>query len=211
MEFTKGEIYKNKTWNYLSPGLRFLSEEFIHAFNSITKLAVGIYDNRFRESHLEANYFYVLVLESDPHLPSFLSYVKRVGYFVEDYNKNFGGTFNCKIIVLDFKQEDFQRAMHYFTLGKYSQMYDKEDVDFLFTGLNRKQFKNVLLKSELAVEKHMKQVNYIFNTNLTMQEVRDFDEYELPPTHKEEVFNSSFDLYITSQEGRYKSLHSLLI
>lgn len=199
MQIKSGELYENRTAKYLFPAIKHYGEELLNYINYFIKLGVGLSDENKKLQRgcifilLDANPKTYKILEYKDKLDKFITWLKYQNYYVTDYIYSNKKDEESHMIVLDFPME-YNNAYIKFMLGRYSQMYTKSEIDFLFPlrkNLSQKDLdrrvaiRNVLLKENES--DFIKQVNSDFGTNISKFDIK--KELDYPFDYKEEVFN----------------------
>ena len=128
-----GEIYRNKTLLYLVPALNFYGPTLKVKLNLVFKLAFGVYDTLLDGSHLEGQKnIYILIDKAiRPELyENFMTWVKHQEYYVTDYAMDeLEGRRQMLVLAFPLELED---AYDKFLEGKYSKMYQKQEIATFF-------------------------------------------------------------------------------
>ena len=75
-----------------------------------------------------------------------------------------------------------------FVQSKYSKMYNKSQLEFLFSNVTRKNEYDVFTRTTEKVKEFVKEINTQFKTDVTPSDVVDA-ELETPLVKEEEIFN----------------------
>lgn len=211
MQIQSGKLYKNKTWLYLYPCLKFYGQELRQHLNSFLKLGVGISDHNLNITN-GFNNIYILfdtepVLEKDSDLVKykenfnkFLDWLRYQYYYETDYvfeELKYSGK---HMVVLKIPSKH-DITLIKFIQGQYSEMYTTKDINEYYMYISNpdqqieatknekiKKVRNVLTKNKEYLPEFVKQVNLLYKTEVTEE---DFKEAELdfPPSLEEETFN----------------------
>jgi hypothetical protein len=188
MKIEVGKKYINKTHMYLRPAIKSFGNSFISQYNEVQTLAVGIHDASVGEFRNKFLYIMLNRSHNSEHCANFIQWLNiSENYFVKDYLVD---EYHKHMIVLKFP-ERFINAYDKFLLGKYSEMYTKEDLKYLnFENFEDKTPFNVLTKNRQYNDTYTKILNAEFNSTLLKEEVLDL-EYDLPWSlyPEKEIFN----------------------
>jgi hypothetical protein len=184
-----GKLYENKTLKYLVPALRIYGETFKAKVNLVYKIAFGISDSLLEGSYLEGqpNLFMLVDRTVYPNnFNNFTNWIKTHESYVTDYP--YGSELDARfhMFVLAFPPH-LGDAYSKFLDGRYSKMYTKDEIEFFFEG--RESTKTVLTKRISAIPTLLEKISHEFGENLSYEEVKGFNEYDLPPKKEEEFFN----------------------
>lgn len=192
MNIERGQFYINKTWRFLLPCLRGHGESFVRKFNPVFKLAVGIHDTLLDGTDFaEGRNVYILcnTISQSKAFEDFLIWIREEDYYITDYCPDSDFQSSRKRMIVIRVPDRFNSAYDNFLKGKYSKMYDQEDINSLFSiPAREKEYKILTLDSTYA-EEFVKQVNKEFSTTVTVEEFESFEEMEIPLKRCEEVFN----------------------
>jgi hypothetical protein len=190
MELLDNGTYINKTYKYLMPSLRGYGDDFVLNFNIFWKMAVGIHDITLNGSNLNQGKNIIVMFNKNykpeitntalVNLRKHPSYVTDYSYEADFINSN------RHMLVIEIP-ERFHKAYDSFIKGKYSEMYNSEELKLLFS-VSKDKERNVLLKNSDYKQKYINTINETFGTLMT---VEDFDDIELdlPLVNVEEIFN----------------------
>lgn len=183
MKFQLGDIVmegnttlENKTRKYLLPILKKYGEEFTVKFNSIFKVACGVGDIVVENSglHYEKHLFVLININlAKKQFINFIEWIKLQDYYEDDYV--YGNIQKSKLHMIVLKIPDkYCNSLNELKGGKYSKMYNKEDIDKLFN--NYPDITKVLIKEANYKLNFIKKVNEMYQTRI---EDFDIDDYEL--------------------------------
>ena len=193
MQIEIGKRYDNKTWRFLFPCLRGHGDIFASKINPLYKLAVGVYDYTLKDQTKfnGRNIFILLDMYSQNKLcTDFIEFVKYQSYYVTHYcpDTDFGNS--RKMMIVISIPERFEPAYDAFIRGKYSEMYNEEEVRILFSNPDRRREYDILSKSTESQKDFLECFSTEFgiscSTNYFDLPLR---ELELPPRLSEEIFN----------------------
>lgn len=201
MQIQSGKLFENRTLYYLYPCLKDYGSNFISKLNSVFKLAVGIRDN-YHNNKIKSLYLLISHNYGNSNISSttyrksfknFLNYIREHSSYITDYPVNFN---ESHMIVIKFP-EKYYIAYDNFLLGKYSKMYDKSQIDFIYPiqGISEKTLKRNLLsravinKNRTGLEHYKKVIKEEFNVILQDSDCMDNREFDIPYNKKEEIFN----------------------
>lgn len=210
MEIHSGKLFKNKTWRYLYPTLKYYGPDLDNYITSFIKLSIGIGD--INVAFEEDNLFILFDVELKNHMQinlqkyrekfqQFLHFVKIQHYYTSDYVYKYDKFSTGHIVVLKIPYI-FKNAMYNFIKGKYSLMYSEEQIKKYFgfrkfdnktleREVNKiiKSTRDVFLKDEKRKKAFIKRVNFDFDTNIKEEMFNDNFELDYPPRFSEEIFN----------------------
>lgn len=201
MQIQSGKLFENRTLYYLYPCLKDYGSNFISKLNSVFKLAIGIGDN-YHNNKIKSLYLLISHNYGNSNISSttyrksfkdFLNYIREHSSYIADYPVNFN---ESHMIVIRFP-ERYYIAYDNFLLGKYSKMYDKSEIDFIYPiqGISEKTLKRNLMsraiisKNKTGLEHYKKIVKEEFNVILQDSDCMDNREFDIPYNKKEEIFN----------------------
>lgn len=186
------QIFQNKTVKYLFPCLIEYGEEFVKSLNYFTKVFVGIGDLKHIDFNIENPQIYILFeIEDYSFIPffQFLKELKQKKYYVDDYPFK-ADIRDTKYFVVVLTIPEKHRDTYYnFKKGNYSQMYSEEDIDRLYAG--KECLETRVLRKDTTLYVHL--VNRIkeeYATTVSLEDMGNINEYELPPDMELEVLNS---------------------
>ena len=191
MNIIIGKPYKNKTWRYLLPCLKYHGTEFTKFFDTTFKLAVGIHDTLVNDSpYIKGRNIFILIDKrfNEPRFDEFLQWIKLQDYYVEDYCPDSEILLSVKHIVIVNVPKGLENAYDMFVQSKYSKMYNKSQLEFLFSNVTRKNEYDVFTRTTEKVKEFVKEINTQFKTDVTLSDVVDA-ELETPLVKEEEIFN----------------------
>jgi hypothetical protein len=197
MNIQHGKLYKNKTFKYLYPLLKYYGQELKIKLNLLSKLAMGIGDTN---KTLDYKHLYILV-DSSPqfrtYLSEFLEFVRDQSYYVEDYV--YSTNQHMIVFTLPTKAE---YVIQTFLAGKYSDMYSTKEIDYMFEHIpnmdnkeiiikrNKElvEIKKVLKKDTSILPEFLKRINMDFGVEADSTKFKNA-ELDYPPNLEEEIFN----------------------
>src|SRR6187402_2593397 len=140
MQIQSGKLYKNRTWKYIYPCLKYYGPELNKHLGTFFKLGVGINDYNM-DIKGERNHIFILV---DTNLPfssedqikeyklkfsKFLDWLTYQHYYVADYvYEDFTGK-HMIVLQLPYKHD---ASFLSFVQGKYSDMYGTKEINDYF-------------------------------------------------------------------------------
>ena len=144
MKIEFGKAFDNKTWRFLIPTIRGHGEDFVNRFNiMIRKLAYGIYDKALEGAQIleDRRPIFILCDKNSVQFEDFLIYIRNQYFFITDYQSD-SNTINPRMhmIVIEIPEE-YNIAYDKFSVGLYSEMYTKEQLDYLFKDKESAQYK----------------------------------------------------------------------
>ena len=127
-----GDVLENKTFRYLSPCLKGHGDIFINKFQiDVFKLVYGISDTLLEGSDEVENRRPIFILcdraVNTAKFNSFLEWVKYKDFYITDYTYDASNP-RLHMLVLEVPK-DYFNAYDKFTLGLYSEMYTKEQLE----------------------------------------------------------------------------------
>ncbi len=184
-------IHLNKTSKYLLPCLKEYGEDFTSKLNNVYKIAVGIGDIIISNRGIKHEKHVFILADSSIAIEfflNFLEWVKEKPMYEDDYVFGNIVTSNYHMIIVKLPEKCYN-TFETFKLGKYSEMYKKEDVDRLFK--DKYQFKRVILKNHNYKIKFVRELNEFFNLRGEHEIIpSEYDgELDFPPD-KDEIFNN---------------------
>jgi len=205
MDIKIGKQYINKTWRFLVPCLKTHGTTFVNKFNPLFKLAVGIHDTYLDGSALSnGRNIYVLIDKKhrQKDYEKFMEYIKYQNYFKGEYCPDSKIITSRKNIVIIEIPKQFNNAYDKFLQGKYSKMYNDEELKFLYESIltkknlteeqkRKKRDYEILSKTGTnGKEDFLKSVSKEFGVTINPEVFSDPElEWELPLKKKEEIFN----------------------
>lgn len=213
MNIEIGQFYTNKTWRFLLPCLRGHGETFVKKFNPVFKLAVGIHDTLI-DNTKESNGRNIYILCDISYQPKvfeeFIHWIKYQDYYVTDYCPDSNFQTSRKRMIVVRVPDKFKMAYDNFLKGNYSKMYEKDDLNSLFSiPAREKEFKILTLDASYHND-FIKILNEEFSTNFTISDLEgDFEELELPLKRCEEMFNCQENKRIFFSEDFDKKIKTI--
>jgi hypothetical protein len=195
MEIEIGKLYVNKTLRYLVPALNYYGPTLKTKLNLVFKLAFGVHDSLLEGSYLEGqrNIFILVDKAVRPDLyQNFMDWVKHQEFYVTTYayDSILEHDSRKQMIVIAFPPK-LADIYDKFLLGKYSQMYTKNEIREYFPDDGKYMATQVLLKTAYGRNVFKIQVKDAFGTILTDQDFLCKGwEYDFPPNKEEEFFNT---------------------
>ena len=178
-----GQITINKTARFIKPCLRFYGEQFVRNVSSVFKLAYAIKDVYISDLFGYDKHIFILV-DTKKCTNRFIEvkeWLKEQDYYETDYAVD--NLIHGRLHMLVIKLPDVVN-LDLFLSGKYSQMYsDMEILDSLTD-----DDKAIIEKDKNYRIKFVEKVNEYFKSNLTIEELKEEAELELPPNIDEKEF-----------------------
>lgn len=191
LDVTKGSpFYKNRTFKFILPIIKLYGKTFLDIYNSLRKIAVGINDYNIASMDIIYNKHIFILIDVDATqcFDDLLEMIKIHPAYENDYI--YSMTYNLHMLVIKIPN-DFISTLENFKQGRYSQMYNQDNLDLLFKNdipkVGKNPIKMVLRKDsayrpifEAEIKKHFR-----------IEDVPqvEWDEYDFPIELKEEVFN----------------------
>lgn len=190
MEIRKGKFLINRTKKYLLPSISTeLGKVFKQKLTSqVWKLAVGLHDKILEDTNILKGKKAIFILVDKTVLPQdfkkFKDWITYKPYYITDYQYDY----DKHMFVIEIPK-NLEKAYDKFNVGRYSEMYTKEELDLYFTDKNTDEYK-VLSKSLDKRKEFLKEINERFEVNLTESDIKD-SELDFPPSIdvSKEVFN----------------------
>ena len=189
MKIEPKKLYINKTWRFLVPSMRYYGEEFTERYSKIFKVAVGIQDYATLRYKNRQPLLYTLVnkeINSNCFRKN-IQWLKQQYYFVADYPFAFDWDLDLHMIVLKIPKRHHQAYKHFIN-GQYSEMYDKDYSELLFSSKKRKADYEILKQTPQSFKDFKLKVDQFFKVDIDYKDFINV-EMELPLVIKEEVFN----------------------
>jgi hypothetical protein len=201
------EIYKNKSYDYLFPLLKVYGQGFLTRFNNLYKLGIFIGDMNYYNTnpYVVPSLYIVIKTPTDnskessvaywEYLEEFLNFVKHQPYFESNYMIDR----DKQVFILKLPAE-LSNCIDQFMMGKYSQMFTKEQVMAYFTLLPNDsvahQEKNdktltirqILLRDMGYLPTYVQKINKLYETTMTEEQMY-HHEFDTPPDLKHEILN----------------------
>ena len=195
MEIKYGKRYDNKTYRYLLPAfLEGCGKIFKLKFKELSILACGIDDkllyNKPKFDFLSEKKPIFVILDTAYNkrkAEDFVYWINYQDFFLGKYYID--TTSRAIMLIFDFPKE-YERAYDNFIVGKYSDMYSREDIEKLFPVKNSSVYHVLIRNTDKLLPDFVKKLEDIFSTNLKYTDFLEA-EMELPYklSEKEEVFN----------------------
>lgn len=190
MKIQLGSIVLNKTNKYLMPCLKAYGNDFAFRFHSIWKVAVGVGDVVTVKSNIILEKHIFLLLDTTAYRSAynlFMAWIVNQSMYEDDYA--FDNILNGKLHMLVLKiPEQHYNAIENLRKSEFSKMYSQVDLEEYFA--DKPQIKKVLIKDHSYKFEFSKQLETAFNVNLSVEEIDDKMELDLPFNEKDEVFNT---------------------
>lgn len=208
MKITSGKLYRNKTWLYLFPCLKYYGDRLNYYLKSFYKVGIGIGDTNYLNNNDSIFILFDLNTtinkKSDiPHTKAefedFLEWLRIQDFYETDYLYDISQN-NCMHMVVIKIPDIHLNSYSKFLAGKYSEMFTKREVNNYFAmlpidskaseiaNIRIKDVRGVFNKSEERVSVFTELVNERFNTNIHPSAFEDA-ELDFPIEAHEEIFN----------------------
>jgi len=189
---TIGKFVENRTSIYLVPALIEYGKTFTTKISNLKILKFGIYDEDLEDLNviLGKKSIYILFDAAirPTHTSSVIDWFSNQEYYVDcvpyrDYN------YSLQLLIIDFP-DSLEGAYDKFLLGKYNEMYTKQELEKYFDVDIHSKALGVLKKTRQAGQDHIKRVKTDYNTSLTSSDIIGTGiQYDYPPQKEEEFFN----------------------
>jgi len=195
-----GQIFMNKTRKYLYPIIKQHGTDFVFKFNSIFKVAIGIGDILVENCGFKHEKHLFILVDSRYKPSEFIRTIKwlRKHHSYED-DYVFGDITTSRFHMIVVKiPEQYIPSLQRFKESKFSKMYSKEDVKKFFSFVNRTGSDKILYKNinRVLVHDHNYKIQFAEQLkeefeidNLTINDIADDVEFDLPIKEIEEIFN----------------------
>ena len=188
-----GSVYENRTLKYLAPGLKEYGSTFISKFSQLASLGCFIFDasldnNPFFTKSQPNIFFLIDTYYNAVQTEKVLTWFKYQNFYVADYTfaKEHISPRFCILVIKYPKPESYKAFLE----GKYSKMYTIEEINSYFNTNVNLEAKQVLLKKENAIKKHIQIIQEEFGVRLLEKEVIEPDyELDFPFIEFEEILN----------------------
>ena len=186
MDIKIGELYENKTWRFLVPCLHEYGNVFIKKLETVFKLGVAIHDNYLDGAELANGRNLYIMLDTKFKPKDYISFIDYIRYhesYRGEYCPNSEIVNSRKHVVILEIPEKYFKAYENFLRGKYSEMYSQNELDFLFTKPESKNYK-ILSKTGDVYKEHKEVLEKTFKVeNIDLESVKS-GEWELPLKNK---------------------------
>jgi len=179
MKTKSNEMSKNYTKKFLSPILTY-DDEIAQIYRRIFK--TGMFINP------DEPYTLILSVNSNmfaDNVEKFEELLKEKGLFI---SKNSGKYYDGEVIFNIKIPDRFKHAYDMFLKGRYSSMYTEEELQKIFPTQSKTEIFLILNKNEMAITHFIDIIAQEFGTELTYEEAKNFDEYDIPPKLEEETY-----------------------
>lgn len=192
MDIQSGKLYVNKTAKYLFPVVMNLYPEIFKLTLGVKLVAMGIGDNNIEKSKGKICMLYSLDMSDDKKSAASrvlfslqIQKVRKLNVFITDYVYDVQEDTHFHMIVIEVPSGVNLKA---FTKGIYSKMVDYKILERVFTPGKYLEIKRILTKDSEQLVPFVQEINAIFGTSVTVEEMEGA-EYDLPPYLPEEIFN----------------------
>lgn len=187
-----GKFIPNKTSSYLVPALGEYGKTFTTKVSNLKILQFGIYDDDLKDlSVIYGSKCIYILFDSGVrphHTRSSLDWFANQEFYV-DCIPFVSHDYPLKLLIIEFP-EVLEGAYDKFLLGKYSEMYTKDEIKKYFDEKKHKEALEVMRKSPIAAERHKQRIREDFGTTLTTKDLKSSGyQYDYPPKKEEEIFN----------------------
>jgi len=192
----KGNFYKNRSHKFVLPILiRSYGKSMTLLYNTMCKAAVGVNDQT--AANLGITYYRHLFILIDVKATKvkiaqtqlykdFASFMKVIRSH-EAYEYDYCYEQDMQMIILKLP-EKYSEVIEEFLKGSYSKMLSEEEIERIFTRDKDAHTKSVLKKDISMKSQFTEEVKKNFFMDDSPQV--DWYEFDFPPEHKEEIFNS---------------------
>lgn len=205
IDITQTTTYNNKTYKYLAPVLKYFGKGFTIQKAKVHILAIGLSDDMMPD--LNGHYLFILLnrMYQPRQVDTFLRWVHL--NFPENYVRSYDYQNNpstkATMLVLKIPQQ-FTKAYNNLLQGKYSYMYNEDEISNLFP--KGSHIRKVLIKHPSALHPFREKVRRYFDVENFSVPTSKIEEFELPLIREEETFNytrkSSDKLFIYGDSNR---------
>jgi len=205
IKFNEDKIFENKTHKYLYPLLSIYGQEFCARFNKLFKLGIFIGDLNYY--CMKPCLYIVIKVPVENHSISsnnegYLEYVNEFDGFIKCqtyYETDYMLTMDKQVYVVKLPNELYS-CIDSFMMGKYTQMFSKEQVNKYFkfvpgktkSDLDRneriQQIRNVLLHDNAYAQIYLNKINKEYDTTFELEDVVSW-EFDAQPDLKNEILN----------------------
>ncbi len=192
MNIQSGKLCENKTVKYLFPVVTVLFPEVFKLTLGVKLVAMGIGDRNIKTSENKLCMLYSIDMSDEKKSVASrvffslqMNKVRALKDFVTDYVYDVQGDTHYHMIVLDLPAGINIRA---FFKGIYSKMFNFDIMNNVFTPGKYLEIKRILTKDSEQLVSFVNEINTIFGTSVTPEEMEGA-EYDLPPYLPEEIFN----------------------
>lgn len=194
MQIEIGKYYVNKTWKYLLPCLKEYGITFKSKYDSLFKLAVGVFDNVLEGTDFENEKLLFVLIDK--------KYRPKITYNIMDYMRNQPFTV-CDYAFDDLEEgrkhmfvfripEKYYTAYDEFINGRYSRMYSPEEIQYLFPE-EGSEARQVFDRTDEAIQNFIGKVKNSFGTTITKKDLVGA-EIDFPIEKFKEIFNYKEEL-----------------
>lgn len=199
MKIRLGELFQNKTRRFLVPSLKGHGPVFTKKFNEdVCKLAFGIHDvivdNYFEIRNRRPIFMLCDRMVLPRKFDSFLDWIRYQHYYIVDYPFEATGRFSRKHMIVVEVPEQYRDAWDNFCLGKYSEMYSLEEIEYLFKQRKSPDLEaiSVLSKDPRHLDHFVSKVEREFGTKVDKLDFLDAElEFPYSLNKEDEIFNYS--------------------
>lgn len=198
MKIEFGKALDNKTWRFLIPCLKGHGSIFVEKFNNdVFKLAYGISDTVIQDAKILEGKRPIFMMIDTAVLPrqvsNFMEWIRYQPYYITDYAADINNP-RLQMLVIEVPQE-FQTAYDKFCVGLYSEMYTKQQLDYIFEDKKDTEPYQILSRDPKYSNIFLKKVEDQFSVRMKGIDKQVFistAEYEFPYSldSEHEIFNT---------------------
>jgi len=210
INFSDDKIFDNRTYKYLFPLLRTYGQGFCTNFSKLFKLGIFIGDMNYytvKPTVVPSLYVVVRLPRIKDHRMSdndraylewftnFKQFLRHQQYYETDYSIDVDKhMFVFKLL------NNLSNVIDNFLMGKYSQMFTKEQVNKYFTftlgqtaiekerNKATEEIRSILLHDNTYAQTYLDKINKQFGTTLKLENNVNW-EFDTPPNLSEEILN----------------------
>jgi hypothetical protein len=200
-EYNAGRFVKNKTYEYLFPFLKTYKYKLYDKITGLKWLAVGIGDF-FYDKKLQSRLFILVNIIDGAKFQAFLDWFRENQYHVDDYpfsDIKFKDGSDLHMIVVEYTDE---KTFNHFINSKFSAMYAGKNISKFIKriipilpdggGAIRAEINpvyQVITRDDKYKELFIDKIREQYGTELTLTDLADGRELELPINKDKEIFN----------------------
>lgn len=187
MKIRIGQFTKNRTNNYLRTLLRTFGQDFKNKFEATFKVAYGVGDFTFVKNGVEYDQHLFVLFDTKIFPVQFidwLEFIRDEEYYETDYVFDDITKGRLHMVVLRLP-DSIQDCLHHFYQGRYSKMYDLEQIPHFFP--EDTENKKIVIKDNDYKNEFVNHINEIFNSTVHPSEYE--GELDFKPDIKDEMFN----------------------
>ena len=197
MRIQLGQIYINRTRKYLFPLIKEYGTDFTEKINSLFKVGIGIGDMILGKSGIHhERHMFILVDIAGFTIERFLynlNWLRQHPAYEDDYAFDHIANGRLHMIVIKIPESHLE-AFNKFKCGKFSKMYDINEIKSIFNYTGKDEALRELYKSIQKVLIHDHNYKVEFAKQIEKEfDVKKTDYYEIDP-------EGEFDFPILTQE-----------